>query len=122
MASRMRIGLTGVAVALLGLSGLVGARQQEPARVSTVKPDFDVRAERRPAAGSPRALAQLAQRARGRTSQRPDVTRLHPHTGGIRVLDAPGWTIPPAALQMRSDPCSSSRPIAWVSMTRISSR
>jgi subtilase family serine protease len=96
MASRKRVGLVGLAVTLVGLSGLVGAGQQ-PERESSVKPDFDVRSERTPARASARALAELMGRERRRGGDRGDVTRLHPHTGAIRVLDAPGWSIAQSA-------------------------
>jgi subtilase family serine protease len=93
MASRIRIGLIGLAVTVVGLSGLVSARQGPQA----IKPDFDIRVQRAPARGSARALAEVTGRRRGASAQRQDVTRLHPHTGAIKVLDAPGWVMPQSA-------------------------
>ncbi|HET7218731.1 MAG TPA: CARDB domain-containing protein, partial [Vicinamibacterales bacterium] len=93
MASRMRFGLICVAVAL-GLMGQVGARQQRPEGGPPARPNFDIRSSRAPAAASGRALAELARR---RAAQESSVARLHPQTGAIRVLDAPGVASTPGA-------------------------
>jgi hypothetical protein len=89
MVSRVRISLIVVAAAVVGLSGQVGARQQRSESGRPAKPNFDIRAERMPARGSARALAELE---RAQANRRRGASRLHPHTGGIRVLDSPGWT------------------------------
>jgi subtilase family serine protease len=93
MASRMRIGLILAAVALVALSGQLGARQPRQERSLPARPDFDIRAERAPAPASARALDELNARARARINRPRADARLHPYTGAIRVLDAPGWSV-----------------------------
>jgi extracellular elastinolytic metalloproteinase len=96
MALRMRIGLLLGTVGIVGLSGQIGARQTpEPTRPA--RPDFDIRDASAPGPASARALAELAAANRTRTPGAPRPPRLHPHTGGIRVLDAPGWFAVPGA-------------------------
>jgi subtilase family serine protease len=87
MASRMRIGLV-VAAVLAGLSGSMAARQQPPGRPS--RSNFDIREQRAPAGASARARAELARV----DAEQPRQSRLHPYTGGVRVLDAPGLSVP----------------------------
>jgi Fungalysin metallopeptidase (M36)/CARDB/Fungalysin/Thermolysin Propeptide Motif len=87
--TRTRVGLIFVAAAVIGLSGPTAARQEPQNQNNPARPDFDVRAERAPAAPSVRALAELA---RARAAQRRGAARLHPHTGALRVLEAPGWS------------------------------
>ena len=95
MVSRMRIGLILGALVIVGFSGQIRARQ-EPVSARPPRPDFDIRAARPHAQASARALAELGgNRRRAADSQR--ATRLHPHTGGIRVLDSPGWVAAPGA-------------------------
>ena len=102
MALRTRLGLVLAAVAAVSLSGSLTARQQLPERPRPARPDFDIRELRPPAPGSARARAELQRAAAGRTRRG---SRLDPHTGALRVLDAPGWagarTAPHAALRNR---------------------
>jgi subtilase family serine protease len=93
MASRSRIGLVLVVLAL-GLIEQVGTGQQRRQNGPPPKPDFDVRSARTPAAASPRAMAALERR---RNARAPGAARLHPHTGALRVLDAPGVSVAPNA-------------------------
>jgi Fungalysin metallopeptidase (M36)/CARDB/Fungalysin/Thermolysin Propeptide Motif len=95
MPSRIRIGLVLGAIAVIGVSGPIGARQQPPGdRAPSSRPNFDVRAERAPARGSASAVDELARARRG---QGRNLSRLHPYTGAISVLDSPGWSVSPAA-------------------------
>ena len=91
--ARLRIGLI-LAVIGAGLIGQVGARQQRPEGGRPARPDFDIRANRSPAAASGRALAELSRRA---SAGEPGAARLHPHTGALRLLDAPGISSIPGA-------------------------
>jgi subtilase family serine protease len=93
MASRVRIGLIVAVTTLVGLSGQLGARQRPPGRSSGSPPNFDIRDHREPAQASGRARDAMDRAASARTVGRRSGARLHPHTGSIRVLDAPGWTI-----------------------------
>jgi subtilase family serine protease len=98
MSSSLRLASATIAVILAGLMTPVGAvRQQPPA--DRVLPDFDIREGRPPQAGSPQAQSE-ARRAVERGSPR---VRVHPFTGGVRVLDRPGVsvrrTMPAAALR-----------------------
>ena len=78
MAFRTRFGLIlGIAV-LVALSGSLTARQQPPQRLRPARPDFDVRTQREPAIGSPRARAELRRTAATRNRRG---SRLNPHTG-----------------------------------------
>ena len=89
MAFRTRFGLIlGIAV-LLALSGSLTARQQPPQRLRPARPDFDVRTQRGPAIGSPRARAEMRRTAAARNRRG---SRLNPHTGTVGVLERPGWT------------------------------
>ena len=83
-----------LAVIGAGLIGQVGARQQRPEGGRPARPDFDIRANRSPAAASGRALAELSRRA---SAGEPGAARLHPHTGALRLLDAPGISSIPGA-------------------------
>ena len=94
MASRLFIGLLAAAAALVSLTGEVGARRQRGEQPRPARPDFDVRAERRPAPASARARAALDDRRRANGAA---TARLHPYSGAIRRLDAPGWSLAPAA-------------------------
>ena len=70
MAFRTRFGLIlGIAV-LVALSGSLTARQQPPQRLRPARPDFDVRTQREPAIGSPRARAELRRTAAARHRKR----------------------------------------------------
>ena len=91
MVSRMRMGVVSVAV-VVGLMGQVGTGQQP--ENAPPKPDFDVRSGRAPAAPSARAASEMARRRAGRESAAP---RVHPHTGALRVMDAPGLFVSPNA-------------------------
>jgi subtilase family serine protease len=91
----MRIGLTLGFLVVVGLSGRMGARQA-PEQPRPARPDFDIRSGASPARASARALAEL-DAARARPSGPRRNSRLHPHTGGIRILDAPGWSVVPGA-------------------------
>jgi subtilase family serine protease len=91
MVSRMRMGVVSVAV-VVGLMGQVGTGQQP--ENAPPKPDFDVRSGRAPAAPSARAANEMARRRTGRESAAP---RVHPHTGALRVIDAPGVFVSPNA-------------------------
>jgi subtilase family serine protease len=85
MTSKSRKALAGITIFVAALSGAAGAvPRQEP--IQTL-PDFDVRAGRRPASATPNAADELRRRAQGPRDRR---VRLHPHTGAIRVLEAPG--------------------------------
>ena len=94
MASRLFIGLLAAAAALVTLTGEVGARRQRGEQPRPARPDFDVRAERRPAPASARARAALDDRRRANGAA---TARLHPYSGAIRRLDSPGWSLAPAA-------------------------
>ena len=95
MAFRTRLGLIlGIAV-MVALSSSLTARQQLPQRLRPARPDFDVRAQRWPAIGSPRARAELRRTAAARNRRG---SRLNPHTGALRVLERPGWTAARGAL------------------------
>ena len=95
MAFRTRLGhLLGIAV-MVALSSSLTARQQLPQRLRPARPDFDVRAQRWPAIGSPRARAELRRTAAARNRRG---SRLNPHTGALRVLERPGWTAARGAL------------------------
>ncbi len=84
MAFRTRLGLIlGIAV-MVALSSSLTARQQLPQRLRPARPDFDVRAQRWPAIGSPRARAELRRTAAARNRRG---SRLNPHTGALRVLE-----------------------------------
>ena len=101
MALRTRLALILAAGAVVGLSGPLTARQQAPERPRAIRPDFDIRERRPPAEGSARARAEL----RRQSFPRRRGSRLNPHTGALRVLDAPGWsgarTALPIALRNR---------------------
>jgi subtilase family serine protease len=90
MASRTRVGLLVVAVALLGITSTGTARQRGPAPGRPL-PDFDVR-DSRPSA-APEAPAGGVERRMSRAGRRQ--MRMHPHTRGVRVLDDPGLSVPP---------------------------
>ena len=95
MAFRTRLGLIlGIAVTV-ALSSSLTARQQLPQRLRPARPDFDVRAQRWPAIGSPRARAELRRTPAARNRRG---SRLNPHTGALRVLERPGWTVARGAL------------------------
>jgi subtilase family serine protease len=100
MTLRTRLSLILVAAAVVALSGPLTARQQPSERPRPVRPDFDIREYRPPAPGSVRARAELRRAAAGRSRRG---SRLDPHTGALRVLDAPDWasarTAPPVALR-----------------------
>jgi Fungalysin metallopeptidase (M36)/CARDB/Fungalysin/Thermolysin Propeptide Motif len=87
--TRTRVVLILIAATVIGLSGPTAARQEPQNQSSPARPDFDVRAERAPAPPSVRALAELA---RARAATRRGAARLHPYTGALRVLEAPGWS------------------------------
>jgi subtilase family serine protease len=91
MVSRMRFGVAAVVFALMGH---VGSGQQQPESGPPPKPNFDVRSGRGPAPASARAAAELARQRRGREG---GASRLHPHTGALRVIDSPGFSVAPTA-------------------------
>jgi subtilase family serine protease len=91
--TRVRIGLV-LAVVAVGLMVQAGARQQRPEGERPARPNFDIRGNRAPAPASGRALAELNRR---RAGQEPGAARLNPHTGALRVLDAPGIASLPGA-------------------------
>ena len=89
MDARKHIGrFLAVAVAL-ALSGPIIAVQQ---RSQTDRPlaDFDIRAGRAPAAITAPALAELQRAAAAARGRR---VRVHPHTGAIRLVEAPGLRV-----------------------------
>jgi subtilase family serine protease len=97
MALRARLGLIFVVAVLVGLSGSLTARQQPPERLRPARPDFDIREGRLPAIATARARAEMRRAAEERS---PRHSRLNPHTGAIRVLEAPGWSAARGALAM----------------------
>ncbi len=91
MSPSVRLALTTLAVAIVGLTAPVTAvRQQPPA--DRVLPDFDVREGRQRQTPSPRAEAEIQ---RARETGRPQVP-VHPFTGGVLVLERPGVNVPRA--------------------------
>ena len=88
MASGTRIRLTAALATVFALfSGSIAAQQN---RSGGPIPDFDVREWRAPAPHSAQAQAELRRAvAAGRVRR----ARVHPHTGAIRALDAPGLSI-----------------------------
>lgn len=99
MTMGMRLRLVAAAIACVGLATPLAAVRQQSAPADGVLPDFDVRSSGGPVAPAARAQAEAA-RARGASGDAR--VRLHPHTGAVHVLEAPGVTIPrglqPAAL------------------------
>lgn len=100
MALGMRLRLAAAAFACVALATpLAAVRPQQNAQADGVLPDFDIRSSRAPAAPAGRAQTEAA-RTRGANGDAR--VRIHPHTGAVRVLEAPGITIPrglqPAAL------------------------
>jgi subtilase family serine protease len=91
MRSRTPPGFLGAAFGILMLLGPISAGQLPAPQSVTPLPDYDVRQERRAATPAPGAAAELQrhQPLRGRRG-----ARLHPHSGGLRVLDAPGISVP----------------------------
>ncbi len=90
MSSVLRLTFLTLAVAAVGLVGPVAAvrPQQPPGRVL---PDFDVREGRPPQAPSPQTEAEARRAAQAGTER----VRVHPFTGGVRVLENPGITVRP---------------------------
>jgi subtilase family serine protease len=92
MMSGTRIGLTTLAVALVLVSAPLSAvRQPQTSAADRVLPDFDVRDGRSSASPSPRTLTEMRRPAGARSSRR---TRVHPHTGAVRVAEGPGLALP----------------------------
>lgn len=103
----MRVRLVAIVVACVGLSTPLTAVRQQQAAPSVqgfsvpggVLPDFDVRASRAAATPAPRAQTEAIRSGGVGGNGR---VRIHPYTGAVRVLEAPGITIPrglqPAAL------------------------
>ena len=87
MTLRTRLGFVLAAVAAVSLSGSLTARQQLPERPRPARPDFDIRELRAPAPGSVRARSRASASAPMGAAPR---SRLDPHTGALRVLDAAG--------------------------------
>ncbi len=96
MSLRTRLGVVIVAASFIGISGTLTARQAPPERQRQARPDFDIREHRAPSPASARARAEL-QRSSSRLHRG---SRLDPHTGALRVLDAPGWTAARTALPL----------------------
>jgi subtilase family serine protease len=93
MPQRTPLGVLLVTVGALALLGPLGAFQQRSPQSRAPLPDYDIR-ERRPAAvPSDTAAAELRQEPRGGRRR----ARVHGQSGGLRVLDAPGVVIAPAA-------------------------
>lgn len=88
MTFRSRLGVVVVAAGLCTLAGPIAGVQQRPTAGRPL-PDVDIRAGRAPAAPQPDAAREVAQAGRA--------ARLHPHSGGLRLLDAPGLSIRPDA-------------------------
>lgn len=91
MPVRKHIGRFLAVAAVLVLSAPIVARQQ---RSQTDLPlaDFDIRAGRAPAAATAPALAELQRAAAAARGRR---VRVHPHTGAIRLVEAPGLRVAP---------------------------
>jgi len=96
MSLRTRLGVVVVAASFIGISGTLTARQAPPERQRPARPDFDIRELRTPSPASERSRAELQ---RGRSRLRRG-SRLDPHTGALRVLDAPGRTAARNALPL----------------------
>ena len=78
---------------MLAMLGPTRAFQPRTPQPDSPLPDYDVRQERPGATPSPGAAAELRQEpTRGRRR-----ARLHAQAGGLRMLDAPGVSVPPAA-------------------------
>ena len=92
MISHLRMGVVSVAVAI-GLMAQVGAGQQQREN-SPPNPDFDIRSGRAPAAPSAGAAGEIGRRNAAGSAA---IVRLHPHTGALRVVDAPGISVSPGA-------------------------
>ena len=92
MPSALRLACATVAFAAIGLvSPVTAVRPQAPA--DRAVPDFDIRDGRPPQLPSPQVQAEIA-----RSSQAgPRRARVHPFTGGIRLLERPGESVRPTA-------------------------
>ena len=82
------------ATALLALLVASPAAVQPQRPAAEALPDYDVREWRAPAPPSPAAAEESNKSRQGDKSRRP---KLHPHTGAIRVVDAPGVSLPRGA-------------------------
>ena len=96
MSLRTRLGVVVVAASFIGISGTLTARQAPLERQRPARPDFDIRELRTPSPASERSRVELQ---RGRSRLRRG-SRLDPHTGALRVLDAPGRTAARNALPL----------------------
>lgn len=85
--TRIRLAAAGIAAVLALFTGPIAAQQERSGRPV---PNFDVREWRAPAPPSARAEAE---RGRAAAQGRGPRARIHPHTGAIRTLDAPGLSI-----------------------------
>ena len=93
MTSRTSLGFLVVTFVMLAMLGPTRAFQPRTPQPDSPLPDYDVRQERPGATPSPGAAAELRQEpTRGRRR-----ARLHAQAGGLRILDAPGVSVPPAA-------------------------
>jgi hypothetical protein len=88
MSSSVRLAYATLALMIVGLTAPVTAIRQQPP-LDRVLPDFDVREGRLPQAPSPQTEAE-ARRAAGSGQSR---VRVHPFTGGVRVLERPAVTV-----------------------------
>ena len=92
MTSRTPLGFLIATFGMLTLLGPTGAFQPRSPQSDAPLPDFDTRQERAAATPSPEAAVELQQQSRGRRR-----ARLHAQAGSLRVLDAPGVSVPRAA-------------------------
>jgi subtilase family serine protease len=90
MTSKCRLALTGIVVIVAALSGPAGAVQPRAERSTQALPDFDIRTGRASAAPTPGAVDELRRAPQGPRERR---VRLHPYTGALRVLEAPGVSV-----------------------------